>query len=153
MDEYTETGSRSNDLRTNWSYYEDQAPINSFYTRRYLLAKAVTKYFCDVYSAAGSVPFSPYYLLPEPYGESVSKYCLKIDQYYNYLLALDEGSEVLTRAFWADKSNGLFCYTTIVYEGTYLIDASTYPDAYGKPVYDGVFPVRADGRTADSFYR
>ena len=153
MDAYAENGTKSGELRDNWSYYEDQAPSNGFYTRRFLLAKAVTQYYCALYASTGSADFPSYYLLSEPYGESVSKYCLKLDQYYNYLVALDETDELLTRAFWQNKSHSLFCYTTIVYEGTYFIDASTYPDAYGKPIYSGVFPVRTDGKTADSFYR
>ena len=77
IEEYNANGTRSAALRTNWNYYEDQAPSNVFYNRRYVLAKAVTKhYFEDFYASVrgGEIrEFSPYYLLSEPYGESVRK--------------------------------------------------------------------------------
>ncbi len=139
----------------NQAYYEDQAPNNSFYIQRYTAAKSVLKqYFNDFYSSVkGGITkeFLPYYLLTEGYGESINKYCIKLDSYYNYLKEYDPDSKLLKQSTWVGKSHSLFHYTTIKYNGNYFIDPSTYTNEYGKPLYGSTFPTNTN-LTANDFY-
>ncbi len=137
-------------------YYEDQAITNAFYHRRYMVSEVVTKkYFSDFYASTAETDckiFLPYFLLSDYYGEDISKYCVKIDKYYNYLMAFDPTSNVLKKSFWANRNHELFEFTTIIYNGNYFIDPNMYPEEYGKPEYysKSVFPTQQ--RTAKDFY-
>ena len=157
---------QTDDYSDNQPYYEDQAPGNEFYKRRYYAAKAATRQYCSDYYGSvqgGTInDFLPYYLLPlsEASGTNIKSFCLKLDQYYNYLKAYDSGSSVLKRSTWSGTGYSLFNFTTIMIEypdkdgnevETYFIDPSTYPDNH-KPLYHAsVFP-EGTGLTADDFY-
>ncbi|MBQ6907116.1 MAG: S8 family serine peptidase, partial [Clostridia bacterium] len=97
--------------KNNKTYYEDQSPSDIFHFERYEVAKKVTAYYTGLF--LGYTPnatfneFDPYYLISEVYGENISKYAVKIDQYYNYLKAYDQNSDILKATFWSNKSHSL----------------------------------------------
>ena len=130
--------------KSNQAYYEDQAPGNEFYKRRFLVAKAITARFTDHFLRSVKnetvFEFIPYDLISEDYGENINKYTVKIDQYYNYLKDFDPNSSVLKGNTWSNKSHSLFHYTTIIYNGNYFIDPDTYIDGEKPIYYSTVFP-------------
>ncbi|MBQ7547064.1 MAG: hypothetical protein IJT41_08885 [Clostridia bacterium] len=132
-------------------YYEDQAPGNAFYYRRYEVARAVMQQFVTDFGANRA--FNPENFLPI-YTEQMTAYCLRLDCLYNYLRqtnkALDTQTNAILRAsWWQTRGDSLFNYTTIIYNGSYFIDPSTYPPGE-RPVYETVIP--QNGMTAESFY-
>lgn len=137
--------------KAGMTYYEDQSPGNAFYYRRYEVARAVIQAFVTDFNAKKA--FNATNLLPI-YTAQMCAYRLKLDCLYNYLKqttqALDaQPSAILRASWWQNRSDSLFDYTTIVYNGSYFVDPATYP-AGDKPVYTTVFP--QNGKTADSFY-
>lgn len=137
--------------KTAQAYYEDQAPDNAFYLRRFEVTRAVMQQF--VTDFAGNRAFNPENFLPI-YTDQMRAYCLRLDCLYNYLKqtnkALDTQANAILRAsWWQMRGDSLFNYTTIVYNGSYFVDPATYPVGE-KPAYDTVVP--QIGMTAEDFY-
>ena len=134
------------------AYYEDQAPDNAFYLRRWDVAKSVVQQFVSDYAA--NRPFNPENFLPI-YSEKMCGYYLKLDQLYNYLRDTNQTLDWQTNAFlkagyWQSRNDSLFNYTTIVQNGTYFIDPATYPPT-DQPAYSTVFPANS-AQSAEQFY-
>lgn len=137
--------------KTAQAYYEDQAPGNAFYLRRYEVARAVMQQFVTDYGANRA--FNPENFLPI-YTDAMRAYRLRLDCLYNFLrqtnAALDTQTNAILRAYWWNsRGDSLFNYTTIVYNGSYFIDPATYLPGE-KPIYDS--PVPQIGMTAEDFY-
>ncbi len=134
-------------------YYEDQAPGNEFYKRRYLVAgEVITSVFGDLLNNS---KFNPANLLPI-YTPHLNQYYLKLDQLYNYLKITNETlddstNEILKSSYWSNRTDSLFNYTTIIYNGDYFIDPSTYEVGNKPKYYSTIFPY-SSGKTANSFY-
>ena len=133
------------------AYYEDQAPGNAFYYRRYEVARAVMQQFVTDFGANRA--FNPENFLPI-YTEQMRAYRLRLDCLYNYLKqtnkALDTQTNAILRAsWWQSRGDSLFNYTTIVYNGSYFIDPATYLSGE-KPDCATVLP--QNGMTAEDFY-
>ena len=130
--------------KSNQAYYEDQAPGNEFYKRRYLVAKKITARFTEHFllSKANETiyDFLPYDLISEDYGNEINKYTVKIDRYYNYLKEFDANSAVLKESIWNNKSYSLFHYTTVIFNGNYYIDPNAYIDGEKPTYYSVPFP-------------
>ena len=134
-------------------YYEDQAPGNEFYRRRYLVSgEAIGNVFTDLLSNS---PFQPANLLPI-YTPNLNQFYLKLDQLYNYLKDTNKildttTNSVLKYSYWSERTDSLFNYTTIISNGKYFIDPNTYETNHKPKYYTSVFP-GGTGKTANSFY-
>ena len=137
--------------KTAQAYYEDQAPGNAFYYRRFEVARTVMQQFVTDFAANRA--FNPEHFLPI-YTDQMCAYRLKLDCLYNYLVstnkALDtQTNAILRESWWRNRSDSLFYYTTIVVNGSYFVDPETYLISE-KPAYDA--PVPQNGKRAEDFY-
>lgn len=137
--------------KTAMAYYEDQAPEGVFYAARYTVARAVMQQFVTDFNANSS--FNPKNFLPI-YTDQMCALHLRIDCLYNYLKQTNQALDTQVNAFlrvgwWSARTDSLFDYTTIVYNGSYFVDPAVYPSDE-QPAYAA--PVPQNGKTAEDFY-